>query len=204
MGLPSISLDWGKKMALLSLHHQPLFSSLPHKPSRCSLDATKFYYTPSKSSVTRRGDDGCSASSPLSTPLLRFGLRVSIGEAERHREWGDARGAVLGSEDLGEESQVFKKTLRLVECAMFASVSGLAYFLSNSLAVEVTLVRCLWIFIVVLVNVFLLGFGFSCGSVYLRWEGFCFHQFSTLKMINLLFFIFVLLSIANGYNMFSM
>ncbi|KAJ3693253.1 hypothetical protein LUZ60_008733 [Juncus effusus] len=43
------------------------------------------------------------------------------------------------AETHGEETQqeeAFKKTLRLVECAMFASVSGLAYFLSNSLAIE--------------------------------------------------------------------
>lgn len=31
---------------------------------------------------------------------------------------------------------VYKKTLRLVECAMFAAVTGLVYFLSNSLAIE--------------------------------------------------------------------
>lgn len=36
--------------------------------------------------------------------------------------------------DRGDEA--FQKTLRLVECAMFASVSGLAYFLSNSLSIE--------------------------------------------------------------------
>ncbi|KAJ4815668.1 Membrane protein [Rhynchospora pubera] len=34
------------------------------------------------------------------------------------------------------EDESYQKTLRLVECAMFASVSGLAYFLSNSLAIE--------------------------------------------------------------------
>ncbi|KAF8088751.1 hypothetical protein N665_0530s0007 [Sinapis alba] len=31
---------------------------------------------------------------------------------------------------------VYQKTLRLVECAMFAAVTGLVYFLSNSLAIE--------------------------------------------------------------------
>lgn len=36
-------------------------------------------------------------------------------------------------EDLGE---ALTKTRQLVECAMFASVAGLAYFLSNSLAIE--------------------------------------------------------------------
>lgn len=36
-------------------------------------------------------------------------------------------------EDLG---QALERTRQLVECAMFASVAGLAYFLSNSLAIE--------------------------------------------------------------------
>lgn len=45
-----------------------------------------------------------------------------------------------GFEESGAEGGevVFEKTLRLVECAMFASVAGLAYFLSNSLAIEVS------------------------------------------------------------------
>ncbi|KAK6921829.1 Protein of unknown function DUF2232 [Dillenia turbinata] len=37
---------------------------------------------------------------------------------------------------LAEDGVVYKNTLRLVECSMFASVAGLAYFLSNSLAIE--------------------------------------------------------------------
>uniref|UniRef100_A0A803L7E4 Uncharacterized protein n=1 Tax=Chenopodium quinoa TaxID=63459 RepID=A0A803L7E4_CHEQI len=39
-------------------------------------------------------------------------------------------------EDLASDSPVYQKTLRLVECAMFAAVAGLTYFLSNSLAIE--------------------------------------------------------------------
>ncbi|KAF9623523.1 hypothetical protein IFM89_003313 [Coptis chinensis] len=39
-------------------------------------------------------------------------------------------------EDLATDGPVYKKTLRLVECSMFAAVSGLAYFLSNSLSIE--------------------------------------------------------------------
>ncbi|RWR77048.1 DUF2232 domain-containing protein [Cinnamomum micranthum f. kanehirae] len=39
-------------------------------------------------------------------------------------------------EDLATDGPVFQKTLRLVECSMFAAVSGLLYFLSNSLAIE--------------------------------------------------------------------
>ncbi|XP_011077542.1 uncharacterized protein LOC105161520 isoform X2 [Sesamum indicum] len=40
-------------------------------------------------------------------------------------------------EYLAEDGEVYQKTLRLVECAMFAAVSGLAFLLSNSLAIEV-------------------------------------------------------------------
>ncbi|KAF3325998.1 putative membrane protein [Carex littledalei] len=41
-----------------------------------------------------------------------------------------------GGVDRDGGDEAFQKTLRLVECAMFASVSGLAYFLSNSLSIE--------------------------------------------------------------------
>lgn len=41
-----------------------------------------------------------------------------------------------GYEYLAPDGVVYKKTLRLVEGAMFAAVSGLAYLLSNSLAIE--------------------------------------------------------------------
>ncbi|GFQ01725.1 hypothetical protein PHJA_002316400 [Phtheirospermum japonicum] len=39
-------------------------------------------------------------------------------------------------EYLAEDGEVYQKTLRLVECAMFAAVSALAFLLSNSLAIE--------------------------------------------------------------------
>lgn len=40
-------------------------------------------------------------------------------------------------QDLAPDSPVYQKTLRLVECSMFAAVAGLTYLLSNSLAIEV-------------------------------------------------------------------
>lgn len=40
------------------------------------------------------------------------------------------------AEYLAMDGIVYQKTLRLVECAMFAAVGGLAYFLSNSLSIE--------------------------------------------------------------------
>ncbi|KAJ9547078.1 hypothetical protein OSB04_019621 [Centaurea solstitialis] len=40
------------------------------------------------------------------------------------------------AEDLTMDGEVYHKTLRLVECAMFAALGGLAYILSSSLAIE--------------------------------------------------------------------
>lgn len=40
-------------------------------------------------------------------------------------------------EDLTPDGEVYRKTLRLVECSMFAALGGLAYLLSSSLAIEV-------------------------------------------------------------------
>lgn len=51
---------------------------------------------------------------------------------EEQQQWGN--GGDDAVEDLGE---ALAKTRELVECAMFAAVAGLAYFLSNSLAIEV-------------------------------------------------------------------
>lgn len=42
-----------------------------------------------------------------------------------------------GDVDLSEKGEVYRNTLALVECSMFASLTGLVYFLSNSLAIEV-------------------------------------------------------------------
>ncbi|XP_044488122.1 uncharacterized protein LOC123212936 isoform X3 [Mangifera indica] len=39
-------------------------------------------------------------------------------------------------DDLAPDGVVYQKTLRLVECSMFAAVTGLVYFLSNSLSIE--------------------------------------------------------------------
>lgn len=50
---------------------------------------------------------------------------------------GGEDGEDLELEYLAPGGEVYKKTLRLVESAMFAGVSGLAYILSNSLSVEV-------------------------------------------------------------------
>ncbi|XP_058114965.1 uncharacterized protein LOC131257980 isoform X3 [Magnolia sinica] len=51
-------------------------------------------------------------------------------------EGGRGGGVSNEFEDLATDGPVFKNTLRLVECSMFAAVAGLVYFLSNSLAIE--------------------------------------------------------------------
>ncbi|XP_052200312.1 uncharacterized protein LOC127806823 isoform X2 [Diospyros lotus] len=67
-----------------------------------------------------------------------FRPRVS-SDVEAARVWGDREDDEEErrcEEDLAPSSAVYQNTLRLVECSMFAAVSGLAYFLSNSLAIE--------------------------------------------------------------------
>ncbi|KAJ6836355.1 uncharacterized protein M6B38_328145 [Iris pallida] len=80
------------------------------------------------------------SSSLLATKTLKpLALAPLIGlRSARVRVFVQNNGVVKEEEedDLGEEGDVFRKTLRLVECSMFASVAGLAYFLSNSLAIE--------------------------------------------------------------------
>ncbi|XP_022725791.1 uncharacterized protein LOC111282105 [Durio zibethinus] len=49
---------------------------------------------------------------------------------------GPNNGSSVEFEDLAPNGLVYRKTLRLVECSMFAAVTGLIYFLSNSLAIE--------------------------------------------------------------------
>ncbi|XP_059655588.1 uncharacterized protein LOC132302691 isoform X2 [Cornus florida] len=75
----------------------------------------------------------------LSKPNFRFRhFRVSETEASTS-VWSNEEEENIGStelEDLASDGAVYQKTLRLVECSMFAAVSGLAYFLSNSLAIE--------------------------------------------------------------------
>uniref|UniRef100_A0A1J3GWP9 DUF2232 domain-containing protein n=1 Tax=Noccaea caerulescens TaxID=107243 RepID=A0A1J3GWP9_NOCCA len=57
--------------------------------------------------------------------------RASISS---NQENGKKEEAYVSAEERDEV--VYQKTLRLVECAMFAAVTGLVYFLSNSLAIE--------------------------------------------------------------------
>ncbi|KAK1381007.1 hypothetical protein POM88_027751 [Heracleum sosnowskyi] len=69
-----------------------------------------------------------------SKPNLRLkNVRVSsFGEAKYTENFKK----IFDYNDLTVDGEVYNKTLRLVECSMFAALGGLAYILSSSLAIE--------------------------------------------------------------------
>ncbi|XVF43370.1 hypothetical protein PTKIN_Ptkin02bG0034800 [Pterospermum kingtungense] len=66
-------------------------------------------------------------------------------DGEEEEREGPINGSSVEFEDLAPNGVVYRKTLRLVECSMFAAVTGLIYFLSNSLAIEVATVMLLFV-----------------------------------------------------------
>ncbi|KAK4597325.1 hypothetical protein RGQ29_015046 [Quercus rubra] len=75
---------------------------------------------------------------PRFKPTFNF-FRVSKPEAPiAANEGGEYSSNVFSPEleDLSPNGVVYKKTLALVECSMFAALTGLVYFLSNSLSIE--------------------------------------------------------------------
>ncbi|CAD6340561.1 unnamed protein product [Miscanthus lutarioriparius] len=78
----------------------------------------------------------------LRSPLAVFSVPVArapgpprLAAAAREEQWGHV---AAGDDDGGEADlgEALARTRELVECAMFAAIAGLAYFLSNSLAIE--------------------------------------------------------------------
>ncbi|KAI7996788.1 hypothetical protein LOK49_LG10G00550 [Camellia lanceoleosa] len=136
-------------MNLFQIHHshcRPQALVIPQTtPSRPSLSSPPHFFSlrnPSTLYGTIKLSLTLSPFSPisLSRRRLKFGhFRVSKiaeqvwsnGEEEKKSSDDDEL-----EEDLSPEGAVYQKTLRLVECSMFAAVAGLAYFLSNSLAIE--------------------------------------------------------------------
>lgn len=103
---------------MLRLHPSPHFSPPPPHPAlRRQLAASPLPKPSFPSAVT-----ALRARNPPH--------RVAVSPAEQRRRVDDDDDI---DEDLGE---ALARTRQLVECAMFASVAGLAYFLSNSLAIE--------------------------------------------------------------------
>lgn len=78
-------------------------------------------------------------SSPSLVPTYNFSkpLRVSKLEAAVFPDEEEDLEHSPRVEDLSPDGPVYQKTLALVECSMLAALTGLVYFLSNSLAIEV-------------------------------------------------------------------
>ncbi|KAI3467175.1 hypothetical protein Pfo_023838 [Paulownia fortunei] len=76
----------------------------------------------------------------FATPLYSFTKYAKISKVNAATPFSIEKNEEEETEDfeeyLAEDGEVYQKTLRLVECAMFAAVSGLAFLLSNSLAIE--------------------------------------------------------------------
>ncbi|PWA85104.1 hypothetical protein CTI12_AA153550 [Artemisia annua] len=70
------------------------------------------------------------------TNLKRRKVRVSDIGAPLWTQQNDEEEYARSSEDLTMNGDVYQKTLRLVECSMFAALGGLTYILSSSLAIE--------------------------------------------------------------------
>ncbi|KAJ1257591.1 hypothetical protein BS78_10G008200 [Paspalum vaginatum] len=64
-------------------------------------------------------------------PPWRVAVSGAARGGEERRRWGH-----VGDDDGEDLGEALARTRQLVECAMFAAVAGLAYFLSNSLAIE--------------------------------------------------------------------
>ncbi|XP_057481470.1 uncharacterized protein LOC130768432 isoform X1 [Actinidia eriantha] len=99
----------------------PYFLSLPISPTpHGRLSASTVYLIPPNSFSRRK--------------LFKF--RNPRGSRVEAQVWSGEEEQRKFDASTDHEEAVYQKTLRLVECSMFAAVSGLAYFLSNSLAIE--------------------------------------------------------------------
>ncbi|KAL6192965.1 hypothetical protein ACLB2K_034050 [Fragaria x ananassa] len=72
---------------------------------------------------------------PLPKPTSKL-LRASQSQSLFFGNEEDTTGISSGLDDLSPNGVVYRKTLALVECSMFAALTGLVYFLSNSLGIE--------------------------------------------------------------------
>ncbi|KAA8532793.1 hypothetical protein F0562_032826 [Nyssa sinensis] len=138
-------------MNLFKFHHQPssfcisqiLLPQLPLSPPRfLSLPISPVPHEP-KPSLTFNAVSFSTPPSILPISLSKPQPKCKhfrVSETEAAPVWSSEEEEIIGTstefEDLAPDGVVFQKTLRLVECSMFAAVSGLAYFLSNSLAIE--------------------------------------------------------------------
>ncbi|OMO72280.1 hypothetical protein COLO4_27715 [Corchorus olitorius] len=125
---------------LLKIQRQPLhfrisqttLHRLPPSPGP-GLRFSKLPFQFQSSSLSLSRTAQCLKFSSISKiePPLYYGDEEEEGEND-----GPGNGSAVEFEDLAPDGVVYRKTLRLVECSMFAAVTGLVYFLSNSLAIE--------------------------------------------------------------------
>ncbi|KHG19499.1 Outer membrane usher papC [Gossypium arboreum] len=114
-------------------HHQPSYlrisqTTLPRHPTSLLHLFPKLSFRPSSFSLSKT-----SWSFKFSS-LSNVEQPVYFDDEEERG--GPSNESVVEFEDLVQNGVVYRETLRLVECSMFAAVTGLVYFLSNSLAIE--------------------------------------------------------------------
>lgn len=112
----------------LQIHNQPLIYQTTFLPPSSSLSPLNFLSLQPFKSVS------ISISTrlfPLSA-VSKVQPSISTNEDQQQSEED-----TMELDYLAPDGVVYQKTLRLVECSMFAAVTGLVYFLSNSLAIEV-------------------------------------------------------------------
>lgn len=124
-----------KAMNLLKIQHQPLFFNI-HRTAlpRPSLCPPILHHIEPKIRFKITSNPLCKFQCFKVSSISKFEASVYDNEEEE----GPADASVE-FEDLAPNGDVYQSTLRLVECAMFAAITGLVYFLSNSLAIEVRL-----------------------------------------------------------------
>ncbi|KAF7808964.1 membrane protein [Senna tora] len=129
--ISQLSSSFSISTATHSLH----FSLLrPHSlplPLSSAFHAPKFPLNVKPSSFSNFSSLSLSLSVPSSNPIRvsEIGASICSGEDGDHE-------IAPEPQDLSTNGPIYKKTLQLVECSMFAALTGLVYFLSNSLAIE--------------------------------------------------------------------
>ncbi|KAF7131567.1 hypothetical protein RHSIM_Rhsim09G0116700 [Rhododendron simsii] len=123
-------------------HHQPPFlfisqNTLLSSPHFLSLPVSPTPHVPLSASTLSPFPPNLVSISKLQLPSFKH-ARVSRVSAQvwSNEYKKNSDDTVEVEEDLAIDGAVYQKTLRLVECSMFAAVGGLAYFLSTSLSIE--------------------------------------------------------------------
>ncbi|OVA18958.1 Protein of unknown function DUF2232 [Macleaya cordata] len=131
-------------MSFLNVHSQSFLNSqiTPLHPISLSsfptLSISLSKKLPKSSSPQNAFSSTISSSSPILFLPKREFRNPNVSDRETPIWVGEVENFEISREleDLATDGVVYRKTLRLVECSMFAAVAGLAYFLSNSLAIE--------------------------------------------------------------------